>query len=475
MNEKNLINRPTIVIGLTILILIGMSYIPEGITILGIEIESFDILEDIKKDQNIESEEETDQDTVQSVPLEEVKIKSASILNTTQIFSSFAENELGKFMDNSTNPLSFANQPIEGNTDQMKHFFRALKDSRKKQIRIAHYGDSSLEGDLITSYLRNKFQQKYGGKGVGFLPITSEDVSFRETAKITFSDDWDAISISGGNPENISAGINGKTYINRSNSWVKYQTVPKFRTIRDFNIARIFYGNATSKSIILCSLNDRSEKEVMLKSQGLVNEAMIYEEHSKSLKINVPKEKSAHFYGISLEDSAGVYIDNFPLRGNSGVDLKMISRQMLSEFNSLLDYKLVILEFGLNILNGRNTNFIKYEEEMVNIIEELKNTFPETSFVLVSVRDKAIKRKNDFISDPSILKLVATQERIAIKSEIAFWNLFKAMGGENSMINWVNANPPLAYTDYTHFTSLGTKQEAELLFNTLEKTKDNLK
>jgi len=41
------------------------------------------------------------------------------------------------------------------------------------------------------------------------------------------------------------------------------------------------------------------------------------------------------------------------------------------------------------------------------------------------------------------------------------------MGGENSMADWVNANPPLAYSDYIHFNSLGTKKEAEMLFETI--------
>ena len=125
-------------------------------------------------------------------------------------------------------------------------------------------------------------------------------------------------------------------------------------------MARIFYGNAVNGSRLSVSINDRNEKEVFLKSSRLINEVIIKEKHSKNLKIIVPKKKSANFYGISLEDSIGIYIDNFPIRGNSGVDLKMISNQMLTEFNSLLDYKLIILEFGLNILNGRNANFNRW-------------------------------------------------------------------------------------------------------------------
>ena len=41
-----------------------------------------------------------------------------------------------------------------------------------RPVRVLHYGDSQLEGDRITSYLRNKFQLKWGGGGTGLVPIT---------------------------------------------------------------------------------------------------------------------------------------------------------------------------------------------------------------------------------------------------------------------------------------------------------------
>ena len=104
---------------------------------------------------------------------------------------------------------------------------------------------------------------------------------------------------------------------------------------------------------------------------------------------------------------------------------------------------------------------------MIEVVNEFKRLFPQTSFLLIGVHDKCIKRKRDFVTDPAIKKLVQTQKRIAEKTNIAFWNLFEAMGGENSMADWVNANPPLAYSDYIHFNSLGTKEEAEMLFETI--------
>ena len=51
MKNFKLIDKPPILFGLTILFLIAASYIPEGITILGIEVKQVDILEDLQPDE----------------------------------------------------------------------------------------------------------------------------------------------------------------------------------------------------------------------------------------------------------------------------------------------------------------------------------------------------------------------------------------------------------------------------------------
>lgn len=49
----------------------------------------------------------------------------------------------------------------------------------------------------------------------------------------------------------------------------------------------------------------------------------------------------------------------------------------------------------------------------------------------------------------------------------AYWNMYEAMGGWGSIINWVKASPQLAGPDYIHFTPLGAKKIAQLLYDTL--------
>ena len=97
---------------------------------------------------------------------------------------------------------------------------------------------------------------------------------------------------------------------------------------------------------------------------------------AQKLRIEILGGEQANFYGTLLETGNGVYVDNFPLRGNSGVDIQHLSKDILKEFSRLLNYKLIILQFGLNAAGSARSNYSWYEREMITVINNLKEAFP---------------------------------------------------------------------------------------------------
>src|SRR5204863_4807765 len=75
--------------------------------------------------------------------------------------------------------------------------FAALETARggSRPIRIMHYGDSQLEGDRITAYLRNKLQTQFGGSGPGLIAVADIVPSF--SVDRTISDNWKRYSAMG--------------------------------------------------------------------------------------------------------------------------------------------------------------------------------------------------------------------------------------------------------------------------------------
>ncbi|MCL6097875.1 MAG: hypothetical protein M1391_04805, partial [Bacteroidetes bacterium] len=237
--------------------------------------------------------------------------------------------------------------------------------------------------------------------------------------------------------------------------------------LRDFSLVRLFYSNA-KKSQIYYSFDGGAKQTATLKPGTDIQELVLKPSgRAKTVKIEFPTADQAYFYGASLENGPGVYVDNLPLRGNTGADLASLKPEVLKQFAKYLDYKLIILEFGLNIAGTRQSDYSWYEREMVKVINNLKSAFPNTSFLMISVHDKAMKKGSSFVTDPTILTLLKAQKNIAQQANVAIWSLFDAMGGENSMPQWVNANPPLAFRDYIHFNDQGAKKVADLLTDAL--------
>ncbi len=463
---ENKIKQPLYIVALTTLLLVGLSFVKVDYLIekVNFTIRTVDVLADIK-----------------DIPLEEPAINALNAtplynkasLNIIPFFANAAEAIVDLFSEPA--PSQGVKTPITGNTKQLSNFFEAVKLAKSKSVRVAHFGDSAIEGDLITADMRETLQNKFGGNGVGWLGIVSQDITFRMTTKHSFSQgNWDVASAYTNNPKGLPLGISAEAVVPKGNAWVQYEATPMRRYLRDFNTVKVYYTNAKA-STINYSFDGGAKQTMALKPGSGVQELILKPAgKAKKIKIEFPVAEQATFFGATLENDPGVYVDNFPLRGNSGVDLQQVSVPMLKEFAKYMDYKLIILEFGLNIA-GNKTDYTWYEREMTKVINNFKAAFPKASIVLVSVHDKSMKKRSEFVTDPAITRLVASQKNLAKTADVAIWSLFDAMGGQNSMPTWVNANPPLAFKDYIHFNDQGAKKVAQLftdaLFDEFNKSK----
>ncbi|MCX6297107.1 MAG: hypothetical protein NTX97_13805, partial [Bacteroidetes bacterium] len=136
-----------------------------------------------------------------------------------------------------------------------------------------------------------------------------------------------------------------------------------------------------------------------------------------------------------------------------------------SSTNECLDYDLIILEYGLNAVNPIVTDFSWYERGMNVVIKHIQASFPNASILLISVGDKSYRKDGVYQTDPSVPILVETQKRMAKENKLAFWSLYDAMGGNGSMVNWVEGDTVLANKDYTHFNFKGAHKVGKLLFS----------
>ncbi len=355
---------------------------------------------------------------------------------------------------------------IKGNTSQLRSFFDALSKAKQKRIHIAHWGDSIIMGDVISEYLRENLQKQFGGDGAGFVSIKTDEI--RSTTRVSFSSDWQESSLFTRNQNKLPLGINGAVFMPSEGSWVKYEVGRFNNHYRTFSSGKLFYANAPQGASVTCTFSNHTVQTFQLESgKNLKKLDIWFPSGSTFVTITFRSCAGGYFYGVSFENGDGVYVDNFPIRGNTGVGLGEIPINVLREFNSYMNYKFLIINFGVNIVSNQYSNYVWYESQMSKVIDYLQQAFPQTSILLVSVGDKGIKKGSNFITDPGIPLLLRSQEKIVSQRNIGYWNMFEAMGGTNIISDWVDTTPALAYKDYCHLTNNGGKVIADLLTDAL--------
>lgn len=187
-----------------------------------------------------------------------------------------------------------------------------------------------------------------------------------------------------------------------------------------------------------------------------------------SVRWTVEQADSAVFYGVSMDDVMGIGLDNFSLRGASGLSLRRIPLETLRDFDRCRHYDLIVLQYGLNVATERGRNYDHYAAGLREAIEHLKKAFPEAGLLIVGVGDRDYRtEEGELRTMPGIKNLVRYQQNLAADCGIAFWNLFEAMGGDLSMAKLVEAKPAKANLDYTHINFRGGKYLAGLLYEAL--------
>ena len=178
---------------------------------------------------------------------------------------------------------------------------------------------------------------------------------------------------------------------------------------------------------------------------------------------------------MSLESDYGVVLDNFSMRGSAGFTIANIPHSVLADFARLRPYDLIILHFGLNVVSekSRSANYKAYIKRMTRAVEKLRGAYPEASILIVSVPDRNQRTADGIKTMPGIESLSAYQQIMASECKVAYFNLFKAMGGRESMKALVERK--LANKDYTHLSFGGGTCLAGYFYDSFMAGYDNYK
>lgn len=334
----------------------------------------------------------------------------------------------------------------------------ALKTGGNTKLRIAYFGDSMIEGDLLTQTLRKLLQAQFGGRGVGFVPITSAVSKFRQTAYADYSDGWE--------DENFKQGKSSRLFLSghlfhTNGAWVQIrdQTLPDDSIMLEKSL---FCGKTPGTTAIKVN-----SKIVTVKADKPFNRLVIGRDKDTRIKLSVENE-ALPVYGISFESESGIFVDNFSFRGITGIEYAAIDSVYLRSVAENNPYDLIVFQYGVNLLFRPNEkNFNWYSKAMRPVIRKMKNCFPGTDFLLVSTADRAFRYNGQYKSAVGIDSLIRLQATLAYESGSLFYNQFATMGGANSIVEWANRKPSWANQDYIHPNHRGAEVLAGYFFKAI--------
>jgi hypothetical protein len=354
-----------------------------------------------------------------------------------------------------------------GSSNGMGTFYAALNSAGSRPVRIAVFGDSFIEADILTVNLREMFQKQYGGRGVGFVNINAVADAPRPTIRQKSEGFTDHSAMDTKGYDRTKLGISGHYTEPANGAYVFLRGQKKLAARLDTCNRSTIYFTSRYGANISARVNNTTEQTFNVPASASM-QTLHVDGRIGSVKWTINQSNKTVVYGVAMDGSRGVTVDNFSLRGNSGTRLHAIPYQTLTSFNAVRHYDLIILEYGLNVASPGAKNYNWYESGFLKTIAYLKKCFPNTSILLLGVSDRDQRSEDGSIHTMSGIRLLlSTQNRMAQKSGVAFWNTFEAMGGEDSMAHMVDNKPPMANLDYTHINYRGGKKIAKLLFKAL--------
>lgn len=356
----------------------------------------------------------------------------------------------------------------------LEEFFSNLYDlenAQGKRVRIAYYGDSMTDGDMIVQDFRGKYQKKYGGFGVGFIPINVESSRSRGSVIHRYSNNWTTQSYVNTKKPARGFGVSGGVFFVKDSTGSADLTLQAggLATMKTLHSPTLYYAQSDNKNGLVQVIVNKDTISKKLNAQKNVNKLTLYNAEVSKIKLNFVDSDSIGFYGVDVSSATGVQVDNYSSRGNSGLPISLFKPSIMQGFNQDFNYSLIILHFGTNVLNYGSYNYSWYTKQMGRVVEHLKQCFPGASILVVSTADKSTKYDTAMQSDSAVVPLVKAQRKYALDKQVGFFNLYSAMGGQGSMVKWVEELPTRANKDYTHFNYNGAKQVASLMFDQIDK------
>ncbi len=364
----------------------------------------------------------------------------------------------------------------------LESFYAALAKTASgvpnSAVRVAHYGDSLIVSDFMSSTLRRRFQARFGDAGHGFILIAKAwkwylhyDVSHTSSegwtvnrivnpriadelygyGGISFRSSEMGVKATFGTSKPPPGGLPDEGFGRRVHSWqVHYLEQPK---------GGKFDLSIDGKKV---QTVDTDGKDKLLKTVTVAAD----DDGEHTLEVKVGGGAEARLFGVAMErEVPGVVWDALGVLGGRARMLDINDDAHWAASLRARDPALIVFQYGTNESTDTGYPMDQYEQTLEAVLRQARAALPNASCLVVGPMDRAGKGGTETL--PIIIRLEEAQRKVAFKVGCAFWDTFLAMGGNGAMGRWVKAKTQLGGGDYTHPTYAGASILGDLLYSAL--------
>lgn len=371
--------------------------------------------------------------------------------------------------------------PIEDPARALDAFFSHLARTESKQpgaiTRITHYGDSPITNDGITSTVRRIMQERFGDAGHGFI-LMDKPWAWYGHQGITFTSggDWDNNPMIGGKVNDGEFGLGGVAFrASGPGKYARFAPATEGETGKNFSRMEVYYLQQPDGGQFSVDVNGGNAQTVSTSNDA--TRSGFYEIKAPQSGQNTFNVKTlggnVRVFGAVIEnDGPGVVYDSLGVNGAyAGLLATAMNQDHWAEQLQHRNPNLVIINYGTNESQyASDDQMARYDKDLREVIRRVRAALPGVSVLLVSPMDRGKRAAGGrIITMPSIPKIVEMQRRVALETNCAFFDTFKAMGGEGTMAKWAagKGKNHLVGGDLTHPTAEGSEIVGRLIFEAI--------
>ena len=337
-----------------------------------------------------------------------------------------------------------------------------LRQGSQRLVRVAMVGDSYIEGDILAQDIRAGLQNRFGGCGVGYVAAFSHFPGFRSSVNQA-SSGWEDNEIRKMRADDPMRTILGTYHTAKPGADSRYRGSVKPAHADRWTDTRVLFVAPSAGTITLAGPDNNPQSMMVEASDSVQCFAMSAPTADIRLTTDISGLK---VIGLWLDGNRGVSLDDIALRGNSGVSHRRLSERTTAIMRQWIDYDLIILEFGMNALSAEQKDYSAYGAGMVDVVNNLKNLYPNAQIMLLGVGDRGTKMNGILMSMPTLPAMIRAQREVARTTGSLFYDTRAAMGGEGAAIDWHKRK--LVNSDYVHLNHRGGKALADIFLKSLD-------